>query len=334
MKLRRFFDFVGCITLGLLSAAASAQAQAQTQAQTQAAAFPTRALKIVVPTSPGSGSDTTARYFGEQLAAALGQPVIIDNRPGANGTLAALAVKQAPADGYTLFLATNTHMAVNPVVVKDLSYDAVKDFKPLTGLARGMMLIVVPASSKVGSLAELVSAAKASKQQLNVGSYTAGFHLSAVWLGSVTGTRHVNVPYKGAPEVFNALLGDQLDWSVSDVIAAMPQVTGGRLRALAVSGEVRHPDYPTIPTVKESGYPDYVNYTWTSLYIRAETPETVSTRLVEALQKILASASAKAFIAKIGSDPMPLAPPAMRAFQASETERFRRIADAAGIKPE
>ena len=325
MMLRRFLCF---ITLGLLGASALAQTSAQTPA------FPTRALKIVVPTSPGSGSDTTARFFGEQLAAALGQPVLIDNRPGANGTLAAMAVKQAPADGYTLFLATNTHMAVNPVVVKDLPYDAVKDFKPLTGLARGMMLFIVPASSKVGSIAELVSTAKASKQQLNVGSYTAGFHLSAVWFGSVTGTRHVNVPYKGAPEVFNALLGDQLDWSVSDVIAAMPQVTGGRLKGLAVSGALRHPDYPAIPTVKESGYPDYVNYTWTSLYIRAETPDAVSTQLAEALQKILTSASAKAFIAKIGSDPMPLAPPAMRAFQASETERFRRIADAAGIKPE
>ena len=337
MMLRRYLARVGCvgcvgfigfISLGLLSAAASAQAQ------TQAAAFPSHALKIVVPTSPGSGSDTTARFFGEQLATALGQPVLIDNRPGANGALAAMAVKQAPADGHTLFLATNTHMAVNPVVVKDLPYDAVKDFKPLTGLARGMMLIVVPASSKIGSMAELVSAAKAAKQQLNVGTYTAGFHLSAVWLGSVTGTRHVNVPYKGAPEVFTALLGDQLDWSVSDVIAAMPQVTGGKLKGLAVSGALRHPDYPAIPTVKESGYPEYVNYTWTSLYIRAETPDAVSTRLAEALQKILASASAKAFIAKIGSDPMPLAAPAMRAFQASETERFRRIADAAGIKPE
>ena len=300
----------------------------------QVANFPSRALKIVVPTSPGSGSDTTARYFGEQLSAAFGQPVLIDNRPGANGTIAAMAVKQAPADGYTIFLGTNTHMAVNPVVLKDLPYDPVKDFKPVTGLARGMMLFVASPGSKVATIADLVNAAKSSKQRLNVGTYTAGFHLSAEWFGSVTGTRHVNVPYKGAPEVFTALLGDQLDWSVSDVIAAMPQVKSGKLKGLAVSGETRHPDYPDIPTVKESGYPEYVNYTWTSMYIRSETPEAVTTKLVDAMQKILATPGAKAFIAKIGSDPMPLPPAEMRKFQSSETERFRRIADSAGIKPE
>ena len=174
--------------------------------------FPTRALKIVVPTSPGSGSDTTARYFGEQLAAALGQAVVIDNKPGANGVLAAMAVKHSPADGYTIFLGTNTHMAVNPIVVKDLPYDAIKDFKPVAGLARGMMIFVASPVSKMNNVADLVGAAKASKKQLNVGTYTAGFHLSAEWFASVTGTKYVNVPYKGAPEVFIGVMGDQLDW--------------------------------------------------------------------------------------------------------------------------
>ena len=300
----------------------------------QATNFPNRALRIVVPTSPGSGSDTVARYFGEQLASALGQPVVIENKPGANGVLAAMAVRQAPADGYTIFLGTNTHMAVNPSVVKDLPYDPVKDFRPVTGLGRGMMVLVASPNMKANNLAEFVSAAKSSKQQLNVGSYTAGFRLSAEWFASTSGTKHVNLMYKGAPEVFVALMGDQLDWAVSDLIAAMPQVKAGKLKALAVSGDKRHPDYPDIPTVKESGYPDYVNYTWTSMYIRSETPDAVSAKLVETMQKILATPGAKEFIAKIGSDPMPLAPPEMRKFQVSETERFRRIADGAGIKPE
>lgn len=304
------------------------------QSQAQPAGFPNRPLRIVVPTSPGSGSDTTARYFGEQLAAVLGQPVLIDNKAGANGVIAAMAVKQAPADGYTIFLGTNTHMAVNPIVVKDIPYDAVKDFKPVTGLARGMMIFVAAPNSKMNSISDLVSAAKASSQKLNVGTYTAGFHLSAEWFASASGTKSVNVPYKGAPEVFTALIGNQLDWSVSDLIAAMPQVKGGKLKALGVSGERRHPDYPDIPTIKESGYPDYVNYTWTSMYIRAETPDPVTVRLVEAMQKILATQGAKEFIAKIGSDALPLGPVEMRKFQVSETERFRRIADGAGIRPE
>ncbi len=303
-------------------------------AQAQVANFPTKPLKIVVPTSPGSGSDTTARYFGEQLSQALGQPVLIDNKPGANGVIAAMAVKQAPADGYTIFLGTNTHMAVNPVMVKDIPYDAVKDFKPVTGLARGMMIFVASPGSKIGSVAELVATGKSSKQQLNVGTYTGGFHLSALWFASTSGVKSVNVPYRGAPEVFTALIGDQLDWAVSDLIAAMPQVKGGKLKALAVSGDRRHPDYPEIPTIKESGYPDYVNYTWTSMYVRAETPDAVTARLVDAMQKILGTAAAREFIAKIGSDPMVLGPADMRKFQISETERFRRIADGAGIKPE
>lgn len=297
-------------------------------------AFPNRALKIIVPTSPGSGSDVTARFFGEQLAAAFGQPVLIENKPGANGVIAAMAVKQAPADGYTLFLATNTHMAVNAVAVKDLPYDPVKDFKPVTGLWRGMMMFVAPPASKIGGVAELVNAAKAAPSRLSVGSYTAGFHLAAEWFASVSGTKHVYVPYKGAPEVFTALMGNQLDWAVTDVISAVPQVKAGKLRAIAVSGEQRHPDSPDVPTVKESGYPDYVNYTWTSLYIRSETPEPVTAKLVETMQKILAGQAAKDFIAKVGSEPLPLGPADMRKFQISETERFRRVADGAGIKPQ
>ena len=300
----------------------------------QTASFPVRPLKIVVPTSPGSGSDTTARHFGEQLSALLGQPVVIDNKPGANGIIAAMAVKQAPADGYTIFLGTNTHMAVNPSVVKDLPYDPVKDFKPVAGLARGMMIFIASPNAKIGNIPDLVVAAKNSKQKLNVGTYTAGFNLSGKWFGSVTGTESVNVPYKGAPEVFIALMGDQLDWAVSDLIAAIPQVKAGKLKAIAVSGDKRHPDYPDIPTIKESGYPEYVNYTWTSMYIRSETPEAVTAKLVDTMQKILATPAAREFIAKIGSDPMALPPADMRKFQISETERFKRIADGAGIKPE
>lgn len=302
--------------------------------QAQDAPYPSRPLKIVVPTSPGSGSDTVARWLGEQLAVALGQSVLIENKPGANGVLAAMAVKQAPADGYTLFLGTNTHMAVNPIVVKDLPYDSVKDFKFVSGIARGMMMFVAPPNSKLKSPPELVNAAKNTARQLSVGSYTSGFQLSAAWFASMTGSQHVYVPYKGAPEVFIALMGDQLDWAVTDLIAAVPQVKAGKLKAIAVSGEKRHPDSPDVPTLKESGWPEYVNYTWTSLVIRAETPEPVNARLVDTVQKILASQAAKDFTAKIGSEPLTLAPAEMRKFQQSETERFRRIASGAGIQPQ
>ena len=313
-----------CATLALLGFAA----------QAQDAAFPNRALRIVVPTSPGSGSDTTARFFGEQLATLLAQPVVVDNKPGANGVIAAMAVKAAPADGYTLFLGTNTHMAVNPVVVKNLQYDAVKDFKFVAGLARGMMIFVTSPNSRLGSAKELVAASKSASKELTVGSYTSGFHLSAEWFAAISGTKHVYVNYKGAPEVFTALMGEQLDWAVTDLIAAVPQVKAGKLKAIAVSGETRHPDSPEVPTLKESGYPEYINYTWTSLVVRSETPDAVTAKLVEAIQKIHATPAAREFIARIGSEPMTQSPAEMRKFQLGETERFRRIADGAGIKPQ
>ena len=297
--------------------------------------FPSRSLRIIVPTSPGSGSDIVGRFMAEQLAGVLGQPVVVENRAGGNGVIAAMAVKQAPADGYTLFLGTNTHLAVNPVVVKDIPYDAAKDFKPISGLTRGMMVVISSASNnRYQTLGDLVQAGRNSSTQLNVGTYTAGFHLSAQWFASVSKTRHVNVPYRGAPEVFLALMGNQIDWSLSDLIAAMPQVKAGKLRALAVSGESRHPDYPEIPTARELGYPDYVNYTWTTLVVRSETPEAVTQRLVEAVQKIMAQQVFKDFARKIGTDPLNLVMQDMRRFQTSELERFRAVAQSAGIKPE
>lgn len=313
------------LALGLSAWASAAWAQD---------AFPTHSLRIVVPTSAGSGSDTTARFFGEQLSAALGQPVIIENRPGGNGFIAAMAVKSAPADGYSIFLGTNTHMAVNPVALKDVPYDPVKDFKPITGLARGMMIFVTNGSSRFNSLGDLVQAARGSGRELNVGSYTAGFRLSAAWFASLTNSHHMYVNYKGAPEVFMGVIGDQLDWAVSDLIASLPQVKAGKLKALAVTGDVRHPDLPDVPTVKESGFPDYVNYTWTSMYVRADTPDAVTRKLGDSMQKILASQAARDFIRKIGSDPMALPPAEMRRFQLSETERFRRVAANAGLQPQ
>jgi tripartite-type tricarboxylate transporter receptor subunit TctC len=297
-------------------------------------AFPNRPLKVVVPTSPGSGSDTAARFFGEQLSTVLGQPVVIDNKPGANGIIAAMAVKQAPADGYTLFLGTNTHMAVNPSTVKDLPYDPLKDFRFVSGLTRGMMMLVAPAGSKYRGMPELVAAARAAPGKLTVGSYTAGFQLSSEWFGALSGTKYVYVNYRGAPEVFTALMGDQLDWAVTDLIAAVPHVKAGKLKALAVTGETRYSELPDVPAAKEVGYPEYVNYTWTSLVVRSETPEPVAARLVQAINRILASPAAREFTAKIGSEQLLLGPAEMRKFQQGEIERYRRIADGAGIKPQ
>ena len=259
--------------------------------------WPSRPITLVVPWAPGGSNDIVARLVAPALSERLGQSVVVENRAGGGGSIGMGLVTRARPDGHTLLVSS----ASNP---------------------------------RLQTLADLVQAGRESQKKLNVGTYTAGFHLSAEWFGAVTKTRHVNVPYRGAPEVFLGLLGNQLDWSVSDLIAAMPQVKAGKLRALAVTGDIRHPDYPEIPTAKELGYPEYVNYTWTTLTVRSETPEAVTNRLVEAVQKVLALPATKEFTRKIGSDPLNLATGDMRRFQISEIERFRAVANSAGIKPE
>lgn len=313
-----------CTFLGLMAVATFALGQAKD--------FPQRPIKVIVPFTPGSGSDTTARFFGEQLAGVLGQPFVVENRPGAGGLIGVMAVKAAPADGYTILVGSNSTVALNPIVMKDLPYDPMKDLKPLSGLTRGVTVFIVPVNSKLNTLADIGTAAKKGQKQLNVGNYSMGYQLAAEWLANLTGVKFTSIPYKGAAQMFTDVMGNQLDVAIADRGAVAPLTKGGKLRALAVTGENRHPDFPGVPTVMESGYPDYVYYTWVTFHVRSETPDDVTTKLVDALQKVLATDAAKEYAKKIGAELMPLVPVAMQKWQMDEFERFRRIAEAVGIK--
>ncbi len=299
----------------------------------QAKDFPSKPVKIIVPFTAGSGSDTSARFFGEKLSAILGQPFVVENKPGASGVISVMTVKNAPADGHMILLASNSPLSVNTVTVKDLPYDPLKDLKPLSGLTRGMNTYVVSPDSKLKNLADLVAAAKASPQPLNVGSYSEGYQLAMEWLANVLGVKFTYIPYKGGAPVFTDVMGKQLDFGLVDLGGVAPLMKSGKLRALAVSGEQRHPDFPDVPTVRESGYAEYVNYSWTSFCVRAETPDDITAKLADALQKALNSNEAKDYVRKIGSELMPYPPAAMQKFQREEIARFRHIADIAGYKP-
>ena len=184
-------------------------------AYSQVADYPTRAIKILVPLAAGSGTDNAARYFGQQLATLLGQSVVIENRPGANGMIAGAAVKNAPADGYTVFLGTLSPLGLNQLVMKGpFPYDAIADFKPVSGLTRGMGAFVVPGNSPFKTLEELVAAAKKSPRPFNVGTYATSYQLTLDWFNSIAGVKFVGVPYKGAAPIFTDLIGNQLDWAV------------------------------------------------------------------------------------------------------------------------
>ena len=302
------------------------------QGHAQPNSFPTRPLKIVVPFAPGSGSDNSARYFGDKLAAQLGQGVIVENKSGANGLIALQFVKNAPADGYVLLLASNSPMAVNPLIIKDIGYDSVKDFKPISGLTRGMNVIVVSNESRLSTIEVLLTAARS--KSLNVGTYSAGYQLAAAWLANMAGCEFVNVPYKGQAPIMTDVIGNQLDFALVDLGGAMPLIKSGKLKALAVSGETRNSDLPEVPTIREKGFNDYVQYSWVSFYVRSQTPDDITKKLAEALQKTLTTEEARTFARKTGGELMPYPPEQMQRFHLEEIARFRKIAAIANIKPE
>lgn len=294
--------------------------------------YPTRPVTIYVPFTAGSGSDTSARFFAEQLAKTLNGSFVVENKPGASGIIAVASVKSAPADGHAILLASNSPISVNPVTIKDLPYDPLRDLKPIAGMARGMNALVVAPNSPIRTLADLVDRSK--QKPAMIGTYSDGYRLALEWLSSQTGAKFQNVPYKGGSPVFTDVMGGHVDAGVVDLGGASELIRSGKLRALAVSGEARHKDFPNVPTVRESGYPEYVNYSWTSFYVRAETPDDITKKLADAMQVALHAQSARDFMKKTGGELMPYTAERMREYQNAEIARFRAIAESAGIKPQ
>ena len=202
----------------------------------------------------------------------------------------------------------------------------------IAGVTRGMNALVVSPSSPMKTLADLV--ARGKRQQIAIGTYSDGYRLALEWLSAQTGAKFQNVPYKGGAQIFTDVMGGHLEAGVVDLGGAKELLRTGKLRALAVSGEARHKDFPNVPTIRESGYPDYVNYAWTSFYVRAETPDDITRKLADAMQVALHSEAATEYVNRIGSELMPYTAEKMREYQNAEIARFRGIAEAAGIKPQ
>ncbi len=296
--------------------------------------YPNRPVKLIVPFAPGSSTDISGRFFAQQLSAILGQPIVVDNRPGADGTVGLMAAKNAPADGYTMVVAGWTNLSVNPIVIKDLPYDPTRDLKPISGLTRSMLGIAVAGNSQYKTLADLVAAAKKSSKQLDFGTFSAGYRLAMEWFASEAGIHFANVPYKATSQMNSDLMGNQIDAAIDGMSSLGSLAKSGKLHVLAVTGEHRHPEFPDIPTLRESGFRDYAIYGWSALYTRTETPEDITNRLAEAMQKVLASSATRDFSRTLGSEIMSGPPSSMRKFQLDQLQNFRRVAEAAGIKPE
>jgi tripartite-type tricarboxylate transporter receptor subunit TctC len=302
-------------------------------AHAQAAGFPSKPLRFIVPFNAGSGADSGGRAYGEVIGRHLGQPVVVENRPGASGAVAALAVKALPADGHTLFIGSNSPMAVNVVLAKSLPYDPFKDFRPVHGMVVGPAAFIVKGDSPIRSIADLMALARREKRPLNVGNYSEGYMLVGTWLGLVGSTPVNHVAYKGGVQMQTDVIGGQLDVGVNDFSGVAALLRDGRLRALAITGDKRDPKFPEIPTMKELGFTDFETYVWAGFYVRAETPDDITAKLADAVRFAMNSPEGKAYQAANTGSALMLGLKDFADFHRREYERFKRVAEQAGIQP-
>ena len=308
------------------AAAAAAPAHAQD--------YPAKPLTVVVPFAAGSGTDQQARSFAQALTVEYKVPVIVENRAGASGFLAAQYVAKAAPDGYTLLMTTNTTHAANEHLYKKLPYDPVKDFTPVGLLSKGHMLLLVGADSPIKSVADLVAAAKKSPGKLNFGSGSSSSRVASELLKQMAGIDMVNVPYKSNPMAITDLLGGQIDLMITDTSTGVPQVKAGKLRALGYSTQKRSTQLPDVPTIDEAGVKGYDMGYWFAAYAPVGTPASEITRLNELLSNAVKGPAAQAFFATAGSEPWVTTPDELARFQVAETLKWGKVIKAAKIEPE
>ena len=310
--------------LALLGSAAVAPALAQ--------GFPNKAIKFVVPFPPGSATDTSARYFAKKLSEMTSQPVIIDNKAGGNGFIAVRAVLSAPADGYTVFIGSNSSLAVNAALFKSLPYDPIADFSPLTMMVRAPAVLIVPGSSKHTTLAELIAAAKAKPGALNYAHGSAGYQLMAELFNESANVKTYGVPFKSATDSVIAVASETVQFAFVEVTSAQELVKSGKLHALAVASASRISALQSVPTSAEAGLSGFNAYVWVAAAVSSKTPKAESDKLAAMMAKIENLPETREFYERIGGEVMRGGADEMRAFQIAEIDLWKRIAVKAKIE--
>ncbi len=312
--------------LALVFAVFASLAHAQT--------FPAKPIRAIVPFSAGSATDTLTRIVGSKLADAWGQQVIVDNKPGASGIIAATAAATSPADGYTLFFTSNTTQSANPSLFLKLPYDPVKDFAPVALLAIAANLLVVNPSLGVTNVKELIQMAKAQPGKLN---FAAGSSLSRVngeMFKSMAAIDIVPIAYKSNPEGVTDLLAGHVQLMFTDTVTALPHVKAGKLIVLGIGGGKRSAVLPDLPTVAEAGVPGYELTGWLGVFAPAGTPEAVISKLNQEINRILALPDVRERLLQQGLDPAIGSPNQLGALMRGDIPKWARIIKEAGIKPE
>jgi len=298
----------------------------------QTASWPTKPIRLVVTFPPGGSSDAAARIVGPRLAERLGQPVVIDNRPGAGGGVGLDLVAKAPADGYTIVLASAGGLTANQSLYKKLSYDPARDFAPITTFGTSpFVLLASPslAASNVGELLNLVRSQPGKLSYASGGNGTA-MHLSGELLKSMAKVDIVHIPYRGSGPALLAVIGGETQLAIADIATAAGQIKSGRVKALGVLGKGRSPLAPDIVTLNESGLPDYESVGWFGILAPAGTPAPVVGRLNAEITAVLTSPEVSERFAAAGLEPLPSTPEAMAALMKSESVKWARVIKESG----
>ena len=315
---------VACVLLGLAGSVGAQQS------------YPNKPIRFIVPYPPGGSTDPQARMAAQKLAEKWGQPVIVDNRGGANTIIGTDAVAKAPPDGYTILLASNA-LATSPSLFPNLPYDTVKDFDAVATIARSQNVLVLNASVPANNLQELITLAKAKPGQLNYASSGVGanVHLVGELFNIVAGTKIQHVPYKGSGPALTDLIGGQVQLSFQTPISVMAHIKSGKLKAIAVTGEKRLAALPPVPTFAEAGLPEYDPTTgWFGIVVPAGTPKAIIDKMSSEMAQILAMPDTQEFLAKQGMEPYISTPEQMTAMIRSQINRYAKIIKDANVKLE
>lgn len=320
------------VSLAALAAAGLTGLAFLTAAPVQANDWPTRPISAIVPAAPGGTTDLTARMLAEPLAKALGQSVVVDNRPGASGNIATSQVARAKPDGYTILVQYSGYQVGNPWLSKNTPWKPA-DFQAVALAIRAPQVVIVTASLPVKTLQEFVDYLKANPDKANYASSGVGAiqHIAGEMLNQAAGLKMAHVPYKGSGQVYADLIAGQVQTHITSVPSAMPHIQSGKLRALAVTGDRRLPSLPDVPTTTEAGYPSLKLDSWFGVYVPAGTPAPVVDKLAAAMKQVVESADFRKKAEEQGGDAVYMDPKAFTAFTAEELERWGKIIRDANI---
>lgn len=314
--------------IGLLSLAAPRPVIAQPRGQD----FPARPIRLIVPFTPGSITDVAARYYATKVGGIVGQPLVVDNRPGANGLIGVAATLNAPADGYTVLIGTTSTLATNVALYRSLPYDPLRDLAPVGLMTVVPTVIVAHRDSRYRTLQDLVAAAKAELGKLNYASGATSYQLMGELFNERSGAVTTAIPYRGSADALTAVVGRQVDFAVIDMSTALSAIRDGVLRALAVASERRVESLPETPTAMEAGVPDFLASTWAGAMVSARTPAAELARMQAWWTQVTEASETASFFRSIGAEPAAGGPGTLRRLQEESIPLWKRMADRAKIE--